>query len=438
MSPVRWRIPASIYEHLAELPADRPVAMLVRHSVRDHLPPGDAGYVLPITEAGERLARQLGTLLGERLRSLRASPLLRTVQTAQQMAAGAGLKGTKVQADHLLGDPGVFVLEPRVAEAAWLEVGHEEVMRHLVTGQALPGVANADSAARSLVRRMLGHAAGEAGIHAFVTHDSLVTATAAHLLGVPLTPADWPGYLEAAFFWESDGGVEVRYRGRRALRSDALCSLDEQDVVDFARREIAATVGLDFPGRFFLSGGAFKTLLTGRAPQDLDLWAPTPQDRVALVARLRERGAEPLPRRPYSDGWSLAGRTVEVPHKTEPDTLEARHARYDIALSAVGVEHGGGESRRAVVHPLARASVEQQEVLLLKPLANPKYALTTLERLRRYGAELGFGVRAEDEAELWDVWERADTQERERLVERFERTARHDQGIREELACRLP
>lgn len=437
MTSIDWRIPPSMHAHLAELPCDRPVAMLIRHSVRDHLPPGEAGYMLPITEVGERLARELGGLLGARLRSLHASPLLRTMQTATRLAEGAGLRGVTTREDRLLGDPGAFVLDNVLAGAAWRELGHEAVMAHLVADDGLPGLAAPDAAARFLVRHMLAQTDSGPGIHAFVTHDSLITATAARLLDAPLAKDDWPWYLEAAFFWDSGDGVEVRYRGRRAIHRGALCTLDDRDVLDFARREIAATVGLDFPGRFFLSGGAFKSLLTGRPPRDLDFWAPTPADREALVERLQQRGAEPLPRRAYSEAWALAGRVVEVPDKAEPDTLEARQARYDIALSAVGVEHRNGESWRALVHPLARESMKRQEVLLLKPLANPKYALTSLERLRRYAAELDFRVPPEEEALLWAVWDQATAEERARLLNRFERTARHDQGVGEEVACRL-
>lgn len=437
MTSILWRIPPSMHEHLAELPTDRPVAMLIRHSVRDHLPPGEAGYLLPITDIGERLALELGALLGGRLRSLHASPLLRTMQTAQRLAEGADLRDARTREDRLLGDPGVFVLDEVAAGAAWRDLGHEAVMAHLVAGDHLPGLAAPDPAARFLVRHMLAAADGRAGIHAFVTHDSLITATAARLLDTPLGQEDWPWYLEAAFFWEGDGGIEVRYRGRRGVRPGTLCTLDDGDVLDFARREIAATVGLDFPGRFFLSGGAFKSLLSGRTPRDIDLWAPTPADRKALVERLGQRGAEPLPRRAYSEAWTIAGRTIEVPDKAEPDTLEERHARYDIALSAVGVEHRNGEFWRALVHPLARASVERREVLLLKPLVNPKHALTTLERLRRYASELGFRVPAGEEAEIWAVWEQAAPDAREGLLERFERSARHDQGVGEEVAWRL-
>ena len=128
---IRWEIPPSVLRWLERAPTDRPVAMLIRHSVRDHLPPGDAGYRLPITEVGVRLARALGARLGARLRTLRASPLVRCVQTAEALAEGAGLD-LEVAPDHHLGDPGVYVLDGERAWVNWQRLGHEEVMTRLV------------------------------------------------------------------------------------------------------------------------------------------------------------------------------------------------------------------------------------------------------------------------------------------------------------------
>ena len=223
---IDWVIPPSTLAWLEQSPGDRPVAMLVRHSVRGDLPPGDAGYMLPITDVGHRLARELGTKLLGRLRGVHASPLLRTMQTAERLAEGAG-RPTEVVPDRMLGDPGAFVVDAR-AGATWLELGHEEVMRRLVHGdEVLPGCADAEAAARALVHHMLTAARGEPGLHVFVTHDSLVTATAARLLGEPLTKADWPWYLEAAFFWEDGDAVHVGYRERRSALPRPLVGLTE-------------------------------------------------------------------------------------------------------------------------------------------------------------------------------------------------------------------
>lgn len=358
---VDWRIPPSVLRRLPEVPTQSAVAVLLRHSVRDDLPPGAAGDTLPITDTGVRLARELGALLGPRLRALHASPLVRCVQTAEALRDGASVR-VPIHHDRLLGDPGVYVVDGRRAWHNWQEKGHEGVMAHLVAEhEPLPGMAAPDAAARFLVQHMLAAAGSEPGFHIFVTHDSLVTATAARILGEPLGVDAWPWYLEGAFFWRQNGALVATYRDmRRPYGDQPLCRLDDRDVVELARREIARTVGLDCPARFFLAGGAFKTLLTGQPPRDIDLWAPSERDRELLIATLEARGARCLDARPFADAFDIGERVVEVPHETEAATLAERLGRFDMARSAVGVEHRPGDQWSAIVHPLARASVNER------------------------------------------------------------------------------
>jgi broad specificity phosphatase PhoE len=411
--------------------------MLMRHSVREELPADEVGDKVPITEDGDQLARKLGALLGERLKSLHTSPVLRCVQTAEAIRKGMGTD-MAVQHNCLLGAPGVYVLDGHRAWIYWKERGHESVMEHLVSADdSLPGMAVPDFAARFLVQHMLSANVTEPGIHAYVTHDLHVTTTAARLFGVRLGKDAWPWYLEAAFFWRDEGGVHVAYRDRLGRRAGALCALTEGDVIEFARREIAATVGLDCPARFFLAGGAFKTLLTGRPPRDLDLWAPSEQDRELLIETLEKRGGLKLDLKPpYREAFRLGDRVIEVSDKTEPSDLEERLGLSDIALSAVGVEHRPGDSWRAAIHPLAQASVERGEILLLKPLVNWRHALGTLERARRYAAELSCRVPTEEEGEVWRVFDSQSPEMRQGMIERFNRTTLGGHGVGEEALCR--
>jgi len=436
VSHIDWQIPPSMLAHLERVARDRALVVLLRHSVRDHLPPGDAGDTLPITDIGRRLARELGERLRGRLRTLRTSPLVRCVQTAEALRDGAGAD-LSISADRLLGAPGVYVIDGRRAWVNWERLGNEGVMQHLANEvEALPGMARPDEAARFLVHHMLAVAAEEPGIHVFVTHDSLVAATAARLLGRPLGLDDQPRYLEGAFFWRDGADLCTGYRDHRARRQGRLCSLIEPDVIELARREIAATIGLDSGARFFLAGGAFKTLLSGRAPRDLDLRAPSELDRSRVLQALRARGARPLSARPFADAFELADRVIEVPHKVEPPTLQERLAHFDIALSAVGVEHRPCDDWSASIHPLAQESVRRREVLLLKPLVNWKYALATLERMRRYSLELGFTVPPEEEAEVWRVFEEQPEEMRAGMIDRYRRTATGGFGVDEDLANR--
>lgn len=437
MSP-DWRLPPSLLAQLERVPTGAPAALLIRHSVRNSLPAGDVGYTLPITEAGERLAQDLGAKLGERLATLHTSPLSRCVQTAEALRRGAGVS-VEIVEDRLLGDPGVFVVDGARAWRSWEARGREGVMEHLVSREeALPGMARPNHAARFLAHHMLSVAAGAPGLHLFVTHDSLVTATAAQLIGEPLTSAEWPWYLEATLLWQSSGEISVSYRDYSTSLEGPLCGLSEEDAVELARREIARTVGLESGARFFLAGGAFKTLLTGRPPRDLDLWAPTAEDRELLLQALSARGATSLPLRPFADALSIHDRVVEVPHEVGPPTLEDRLARFDIALSAVGVEHQPGDQWRAALHPLALESSRRREILLLKPLANWKYALTTLERARRYADELEFTLPQGEEDEIWRVFSEQKPEMQRGMLERYRRSGSGGYGVLEDLRFRQP
>ena len=85
--------------------------------------------------------------------------------------------------------------------------------RLATTDEDLPGTRPARVGAQNLATHMLAIAAGAPGVHVFVTHDILLASAAARFLGPPPAgPGRWPAYLEAAFFWQDEGGLHVAYR----------------------------------------------------------------------------------------------------------------------------------------------------------------------------------------------------------------------------------
>ena len=438
MSTVDWRIPPSVRRWFAGTPTDAPVTALLRHSVRGPLPAGDQANAVPLTRVGVQLARNLGALLGDRVVKLHTSPLPRCVQSAEAVRCGAGADIPIVH-DRLLGDPGVYVVDGRVARSNWETLGHDRVMQSLMTGcEPLPGMADPDPAARFFVRHMLANSGDRPGLYLFVTHDSIITATVARILGEPLEKSSWPWYLEGAFFWRQGDRVVIAYRDNcRQCETGVFASLDERSVIDFARRQVSRIFGAACKARFFLAGGAFKTLLTGSRARDLDLWAPSVRDRELLKIALEDGGAVRLDDHPFAETFAVDGQTVELPYKTDPNTLEGRLARFDIALSAVGAEHEPGGRWRAAIHPLARTSIAHEQVLLLKPLVNWKWALATLERLRRYASELQYSVPPAEEEAVWRVFDAQSDHMKKRMLENYERVAEGGYGVREEALCRL-
>ena len=208
-----WQVPAATLRWLDAVPAERGVAMLVRHSVRDPLLPGDLGYANTLNTEGVALARSLGERLHGRVRSLHTSPLQRFVHTAEVFARVAG-DTPPIVTDRMLGDPGAWVLDRALAGENWRRLGSEGIMARLATtDEDLPGTRPARVGAQNLATHMLAIAAGAPGVHVFVTHDIQLAIAAARFLGPPPAgPGRWPAYLEAAFFWQDEGGLHVAYR----------------------------------------------------------------------------------------------------------------------------------------------------------------------------------------------------------------------------------
>lgn len=425
--------PPSVVQTLERLPQDRPIVCLMRHAERQKLPPDGLGYTLPITRQGELQARALGRSIGERLRALHASPLTRCLETADALRQGAE-RHVEIIPDRLLGDPGVYVLDGKRAWPHWQARGNAGVTRYLVEGDgALSGMSEPSFAARFLVQHMLAGTDCKAGVHVFVTHDTLVAATVGRLFRSARPLECWPDFLQTAFFWRDGEQVFSHYLGEEiCLGSFPLCKLSAHDVIEFARRELASTIGLDCGAHIFLAGGCFKQLLTGRPAKDLDLWAASKRDRQQLLHRLQERGAESLPALPFADAFLLNERVVEVPHEVGASTLDALFLRFDLGLSAVGVEYQPSKGWGAKIHPLAKESLTRRELLFLKPLKNWKYALTTLERGRRYASELGFCLPETEEEEVWRLFSSQTTEMRIGMIERHKAAGRGGFGVMEE------
>ena len=103
----------SVADVIAELGSGSRVLLLLRHSERPKIGYEDKtfGASLPLTENGKRLCVEFGRMLAGATPSVefRASPLLRTVKTAELVAEGMGLAGAEVVRDALIGNGSAYV-----------------------------------------------------------------------------------------------------------------------------------------------------------------------------------------------------------------------------------------------------------------------------------------------------------------------------------------
>lgn len=212
--------------------------------------------------------------------------------------------------------------------------------------------------------------------------------------------------------------------------------LHEERVLELARGWLDAILPPDYPGQFFLAGGAFKTALHGRPPHDLDLWPSSDAGRESLLAALRAHGAVVVRENPpYQTVLRNGPQVVEVACKCEPAVLRERLERADLGLAAVGVEWRAGRLR-AEIHPLATTSAAAHEVRIMRPVMNWKYALATIERGRRYAKELGFSWSQEDDSALWSLFEAQSVEMQHGMIDRLRRVGRSGEGVLEEAVRR--
>lgn len=212
---MKHSIPDSLRAGLKNIPDDRPVTLLMRHSTRGPIPHGEMGDDIRLTEEGHELARELGTRL-PRIVSVHSSPIARCVETGEGILEGARCE-LEIRHDRLLGDPGVYIGEPAAAWKTFCSLRLEElVLRMCRPDASLPGFNNPGAAAA----RLLGALADRAevpGLHLSISHDIYIAMTAAMCFGRSYVQPEWPKFVEAMFIWRENGGLRVSFREDSAV-----------------------------------------------------------------------------------------------------------------------------------------------------------------------------------------------------------------------------
>lgn len=207
-------IPNGVMTALELAPKDRPVSMLIRHSVRGPIPEGEHGNDVLLTDEGIQLANELGRLCGGRLTSISTSPVQRCVQTVEALREGAKVD-LEIAKSTVLGHPGAMVDDSKLSWDSHLSIGAVQIWKMLAAGETnIPGIRSAGECTRLVIEHMEQVADGHPGLHLFVSHDNLVVTTACHLLGIQLDDGLLPDFLEATTIWQEDEKMHLVYKGK--------------------------------------------------------------------------------------------------------------------------------------------------------------------------------------------------------------------------------
>ena len=188
------------------------IVVFVRHGERESSPSHEfPRHDAPLTKNGWHAAESLGFKLGDRIGTVRCSPVPRCVDTARAILSGAH-RQTKPSHDRMLGDPGAFVNDGERAMSTLVRLGFHPAARRLGNGEQLPGFAAPDLATNHLLS--LAHSlltAGPLNVHVLVTHDLILSTLIARIRGIALEEHEWPGYLHGLVVWRNDQMLMCQY-----------------------------------------------------------------------------------------------------------------------------------------------------------------------------------------------------------------------------------
>lgn len=203
---------------LERLPRERPVLLFTRHSTREQPANGFAGYDVPLTPEGVRLAEAWGRRLGRPLHVALSSPVGRCVDTARAMLAGAGHDALEVATTPHLVEPGCYVEDIRAIGRTFITLG-PVAFANLHFRESLPGIRTAEEGTARLLAFMREQLGPPGSLSLLVTHDTILAACIYTLAGVrEISQPDWPWMMEGAFLWFSDTHVHWLWRGQEGMR----------------------------------------------------------------------------------------------------------------------------------------------------------------------------------------------------------------------------
>lgn len=199
-------------ESLAQIPYDKPVSILLRHSIREHAPHGQVSYKLPLTEEGIELANWWGEQLNRPIHGLYSSPVERCRDTAEWLAKGAGVE-LHIENEKILVEPGCYVLDGYKANPSFQSLG-PVAFTNAFLNEEVPGMESPLKGAYRILEYLESRQSELPSFSLHVTHDTILAAFVYGLIKQELQESDWPEMLEGTFVWFEDEMIHLLWRGK--------------------------------------------------------------------------------------------------------------------------------------------------------------------------------------------------------------------------------
>jgi broad specificity phosphatase PhoE len=181
-------------DKIKQYPANSKLALLLRHADRDRIPTGTFGNEVLLNEKGVANSLHFGSeLIDYKINKIYTSPIQRCFQTAEFIADGYRKK-IEIIPTKSLGDPGLHILDEKIAGNFFIKHGFDEMYERFISGIEIPGVLRAKEFRIEMSRFIKEHSR-ENGLTLFITHDMLIAFYHFSIDKTIYTKDNWVNYL---------------------------------------------------------------------------------------------------------------------------------------------------------------------------------------------------------------------------------------------------
>jgi hypothetical protein len=191
-------------------------AMIIRHADREHIVPG-INENEPLNEAGWANSIKLG----EEFSSFDSveiftSPIGRCIQTGEAILQGFKKQGCISQSD-MLGEPGPFVFDRKLAGKNFKEFGTKGVVENQISGLEMAGIKPLSEGCEFLKNYIVSkmNANIKENLLIFITHDAIIAPFIYQYTGEKFGKKNWIDFLDGAAFVEENKSIQLVRNGKK-------------------------------------------------------------------------------------------------------------------------------------------------------------------------------------------------------------------------------
>jgi len=186
------------------------LCLIIRHSERNHIPKGKHDIETLLNENGIKRAKDFGKILRyfEDIKII-SSPVERCRETAKYIFEGFGKKAYDVQLSNILGEPGPYVYDGKIAVDYFINQSVYEVVKRQQNGEILNGIYHIEKGSKILydfaVNRFIE--IKKNNILVLVTHDAIVAPFVNYYFKEWFDENNWVDFLEGVFITQKNNQI---------------------------------------------------------------------------------------------------------------------------------------------------------------------------------------------------------------------------------------